>query len=179
MTPPANTARYKNHRLPGALLRHGVGRYSRLTLSSRDVPERLCARGIAVTSEAIRPWGHKCGQPSANQRRRRRPRPGDTWPLEAVLVTSHGTRRALGRTVEQDATGRASLVPSQRQKQAAQQCCHKWLKGRMYVPRMGMTDKRKSDGAAQCEILPGVAHRPRWPLLSADAYRQAMAHRCA
>jgi putative transposase len=34
---------------------------------------------VIVTYEAIRQWCRKCGQHYANQPRRRRPRPGDTW----------------------------------------------------------------------------------------------------
>jgi transposase-like protein len=49
----ANTERYKNHCFPSDIIRHGVWRYYRCTLSSRDVQELLCARGIGVTYEAI------------------------------------------------------------------------------------------------------------------------------
>jgi len=37
VTPPANTARYKNHRFPGEIISHGVRLYYRFTLSYRDV----------------------------------------------------------------------------------------------------------------------------------------------
>jgi transposase-like protein len=52
MTPPANTERYKHHRLPGEIISHGVWLYYRFTLSSRDVQELLFKRGIDVTYEA-------------------------------------------------------------------------------------------------------------------------------
>ena len=54
MTPPANSERYKNHRFPGEIIRHGVWLYYRFPLSDRDVQELLCERGIDVTHEAIR-----------------------------------------------------------------------------------------------------------------------------
>ena len=62
MTPPADPARYKNHRFP---------------LSDRDVQELLIARGIDVTHDAIRQWCLKCGQDDANRLKRRRAQPGD------------------------------------------------------------------------------------------------------
>jgi len=56
------------------------------------VEELLFERGVVVTSEAIRKWCGKCGQPYANQLRRRRPRPGDKWPMEEVFLTITGLR---------------------------------------------------------------------------------------
>ena len=56
MTLPADPARYKNHRFPGAIISHGVWMYYRFPLSYRDVQELLFERGIDVTHEAIRQW---------------------------------------------------------------------------------------------------------------------------
>jgi hypothetical protein len=51
------------------------------------------------------------------------------------------------------------LVQSRRNKKAAKQFFRKLLKGLTYVPRVVITDKLKSYGAAKREILPGVEHR--------------------
>ncbi|GHO60531.1 hypothetical protein KSB_90060 [Ktedonobacter robiniae] len=51
------------------------------------------------------------------------------------------------------------LVQSRRNKKAAKRFFRKLLKGLQYVPRVIITDKLKSYGAAKREILPGVAHR--------------------
>ena len=51
------------------------------------------------------------------------------------------------------------LVQHRRDKQAAQKFFRKPLKGLTYVPRIIVTDTRKSCGAAKREILLGVAHR--------------------
>ena len=67
MTPPADPARYKNHRFPGEIISHGVWLYYRFSLSYRDVEEMMFARGIVVTHEAIRQWCLKFGQDDANQ----------------------------------------------------------------------------------------------------------------
>jgi len=77
MPSPATTERYKNHRFPGEIISHGVWLYCRFTLSYRDVQELLLERGITVSHEAIRQWGHKFGQDYTNRLRRRRPQPGD------------------------------------------------------------------------------------------------------
>jgi transposase-like protein len=39
MTPPADPARYKNHRFPGEIISHGVWLSYRFPLSYRDVQE--------------------------------------------------------------------------------------------------------------------------------------------
>ena len=46
-----------------------------------------------------------------------------------------------------------------RNKKAAKKFFRKLLKGLTYVPRVIITDKLKSYGAAKQEILPGVEHR--------------------
>jgi transposase-like protein len=48
---------------------------------------------------------------------------------------------------------------SRRNKKAAKRFFRKLLKGLQYVPRVIITDKLKSYGAAKREILPGVEHR--------------------
>lgn len=51
------------------------------------------------------------------------------------------------------------LVQSRRNKQAAKQFFRKLLKDLTYVPRVIITDKLKSYGAAKRGLLPGVEHR--------------------
>ena len=51
------------------------------------------------------------------------------------------------------------LVQSRRNKKAAKRFFRKLLKGLQYVPRVIITDKLKSYGAAKRESLPGVEHR--------------------
>ena len=58
---------------------------------------------------------------------------------------------------------KSSLVQCRRDKRAAKKFFRKLLKGLTYVPRVIVTDKLKSYGAAKREILPGVEHRqPRY-----------------
>ena len=159
MTPATDTTRYKNHRFPGEIISHGVWLYYRFTLSYRDVQELLFERGITVPHEAIRQWCRKFGQDYANQLRHRRPRPGDKWHLDEVFLTINGKRHDLWRAVDQDDNVLDILVQSRRNKQAAAKFFRKWLKGLQYVPRVVITDKLKSYGAAKRELLPGVEHR--------------------
>src|SRR5215471_21352747 len=78
MPSPATTERYQHHRFPAAIMSHGVWLYSRFPLRSRDGHELLCEHGIAVSHDALRPWGRKYGQDDAPPLRHRRPQPGDT-----------------------------------------------------------------------------------------------------
>ena len=116
-------------------------------------------RGVVVTYEAIRKWCRKFGQAYANQLRRRRPRPGDKWHLDEVFLTIKGERHYLWRAVDQDGNVLDILVQRRRDKRAAKKFFRKLLKGLTYVPRVIVTDKLKSYGAAKRELLPGVEHR--------------------
>src|ERR1700750_354226 len=157
-TPPATT-KYKNHRFPVEIISHAVWLYFRFCLSFRDVEELLAERGVVVTYEAIRKWCRKFGQTYANQLRRRRPRPGDKWHLDEVFLTIKGEHHYLWRAVDQDGNILDILVQRRRDKKRAQKFFHKLLKGLRYGPRVIVTDKLKSYGAAQREILLGVEHR--------------------
>lgn len=159
MTPPASPNLYKHHRFPGEIISHAVWLYFRFPLSHRDVEELLFVRGVIVSYEAIRKWCRKFGQQFANQLRRRRPRPGDKWHLDEVFLTISGERHYLWRAVDQDGTVLDIVVQSRRNKHAAKKFFRKLLKGCQYVPRVLITDKLKSYGAAKREILPGVEHR--------------------
>jgi putative transposase len=154
---PANP--YKNHRFSAEIISHAVWLYFRFCLSYRDVEELLLARGVIVTYETIRKWCRKFGQSYANQLRRRRPQPGDKWHLDEVFLTIHGERHYLWRAVDQDGNVLDILVQRRRDKHAAKTFFRKLLKGCRYVPRVIITDKLKSYGAAKREILPGVEHR--------------------
>jgi putative transposase len=76
-----------------------------------------------------------------------------------VFLTIKGERHYLWRAVDQDGNVLDILVQHRRDKQAAKKFFRKLLKGLTYVPRVIVTDKLKSYGAARREILPGVAHR--------------------
>jgi putative transposase len=76
-----------------------------------------------------------------------------------VCLTIKGERHYLWRAVDQDGNVLDILVQRRRDKRAAKKFFRKLLKGLAYVPRVIVTDKLKSYGAAKREILPGVEHR--------------------
>src|SRR6266516_8184935 len=150
---------YKGFRFPSEIISHAVWLYFRFSLSFRDVEELLAQRGIVVTYETVRQWCLKFGQPYANELRRRRPCCGDKWHLDEVVLTIRSQKHYLWRAVDQDGNVLDILVQSRRHKKAAKRFFRKLLRGLHYVPRVIITDKLKSYGAAKREILLGVEHR--------------------
>lgn len=132
-TPPASHP-YRCHRFPTAIISHRVWLYVRCCLSDRDVKELVFARGVIVTYEAVRKWCVKFGQPYANQLRRRRLRPGDTWHLDEIFLTINGVRQYLRRAVDQERHVLDILVQRRRDKHAAMKFFRQLLKGWTYVP---------------------------------------------
>jgi len=65
----------------------------------------------------------------------------------------------LWRAVDQDGEVLDILVQSRRNKHAAKKFFRRLLKELQYVPRVLITDKLASDGAALREVLPSVEHR--------------------
>lgn len=155
----ASAPTYKRHRFPPAIIAHAVWLYFRFALSYRDVEELLAERGVIVTYETVRQWCRKFGQSYANALRRRRPRRGDKWHLDEVFVGINGVQHYLWRAVDQDGNVLDILVQSRRNKAAAKKFFRKLLKGLQYVPRVIITDKLASYGAAKREVLPSVEHR--------------------
>jgi putative transposase len=76
-----------------------------------------------------------------------------------VFLTINGARHYLWRAVDQDGYVLDMLVQSHRNKKAAKRFFRKLLKGCQYVPRVIITDKLASYGAAKREVLPSVEHR--------------------
>ena len=70
-----------------------------------------------------------------------------------------GKQHYLWRAVDQHGTVLDILVQSRRNAKAAKRFFKKLLKGLRYVPRVIVTDKLRSYGAAKRKILPGVEHR--------------------
>jgi putative transposase len=150
---------YAGHRFPPELISDTVWLYYRFPLSHRMVEERLAFRGIAVSHETIRQWGLKFGRAFANLIRRRLPRPGDKWHLDEVVLKIAGKTHYLWRAVDQHGAVLDVLVQSRRDRKAAKRRLRKLLKRQCRAPRVMITDRLKSYGAAKREIRPGVEHR--------------------
>jgi putative transposase len=141
------------------VISYAVWSYFRFPLSLRMVEEMLVARGILVSHETVRKWALKFGQDFANQIRRRLPAPGDTWHLDEVVISIAGKKHWLWRAVDLHGAVLDILVQSRRNAKAAKRLLRKLLKKQGIVPRVMITDKLASYGAAKQEIMPGVEHR--------------------
>ncbi len=154
-----DAAQYKRHRFPPEVIAHAVWRYYRFALSYQDVEELLAERGVTLTDETVRQWCRKFGQQYANALRRRRPRPGDTWHLDAVFISINGVTHYLWRAVDRDGIVLDILVQPRRDKRVAVRFLRGLLKRLTSVPRVVITDKFASYGAARRAVLPSIEHR--------------------
>ena len=112
-----------------------------------------------MSYESIRRWCLKFGQQYANSLRRRRPRPGDKWHLDEVFIKINGEQKYLWRAVDQDGMVLDILLQHRRDKAAARRFFRRLLKETGSVPRVVVTDKLRSYGAAHREVRPSVEHR--------------------
>ena len=150
---------YQSHRYPVEINNDCVWLYFRFPLSFREVEELMLERGVVVSYETIRLWCAKFGQAYANQLRRRRSRPGDTWHLDEVFIRINGRQHYLWRAVDQHGNVLDVLVQSRRNGNAAKRFFRKPLKGLHYVPRVIATDKLAGYQVAHREMLASVEHR--------------------
>ncbi len=150
---------YKGFRFPHGISAHAVWLYHRFPLSFQDVGDLLAERGAVVTHETVRQWCRRFAQSYANRLRPRRAQPGDQWHLDAVLLKINGNAHYLWRAVGQNGNLLDILVQSRCNKAAARRFFRKLLKGCEYVPRVLITDKLGSYGAAKRACLPSVEHR--------------------
>jgi putative transposase len=155
----ARHPRYARHRFPAEVISYAIWLYFRFPLSLRMVEEMLAARGILVSHETVRRWATKFGQTFANKIRKRLPTAGDKWHLDEVVITIAGEKHWLWRAVDQHGIVLDILVQSRRNAKAAKRLLRKLLKKQRVAPRVMITDKLASYGAAKREIMPSVEHR--------------------
>jgi putative transposase len=160
-SPAAATAKspYAGHRFPAEVISHAIWLYFRFPLSLRMVEELLAARGIVVSYETVRQWALKFGQDVASRIRRRLPRAGDKWHLDEVAIKIAGVQHWLWRAVDQSGMVLDVLAQRRRDQRAAERLLRKLLKRQCRAPRVMITDKLPSYGAAKKELMPGVEHR--------------------
>ncbi|MEU2718378.1 IS6 family transposase [Streptomyces sp. NPDC007205] len=149
---------YKGFRFPPEVIAHAVWLVSPFP-AELNVAELLFERGIQVSYEAIRLRCERFGPAYAAGLRRRQPRPGDRWHPDEVFIKVNGRMRFLRRAVDQDGNVLDILVTDRRDAKAAKRFFHRLLKGLEYVPRVIVTDKLRSSGAAHREVIPSVEHR--------------------
>src|SRR6478735_4447479 len=159
MCSPAAKSPYAGYRFPAEVISQAVWLYFRFPLSLRMVEEMMAARGIVVSHETIRQWVFKFGQEFTSRIRRRLPRAGDKWHLDEVAIKIAGVKHWLWRAVDQTGMVLDVLVQSRRDKRAAKRLLRKLLKRQCRTPRVMITDKLPSYGAAKREVMPGVENR--------------------
>lgn len=150
---------YARHRFPAEVISLAIWLYYRFPLSLRMVEEMLAARGILVSHETVRRWAEKFGREFANRIRRRTPRPGDSWHHHEVVISIAGQKHWLWRAVDQDGFVLDVLVQSRRDRKAAKRLLRKLLKKNAMAPRVMVTDKLGSYGAARREMSLSIEHR--------------------
>ncbi len=109
-------------------------------------------RGIKVTYESIRDWTHKFSDPAARKISSGRPKASDKWYLDEVRVMIKGEEHWLWRAVDSQGQVLDILIQKRRDAQAAERLMLRLLKKQGFTPRVIVTDKLKSYGAAFREM---------------------------
>jgi putative transposase len=112
-----------------------------------------------VTYETVRQWGKTFGEAFFVRIRQRAPARGDKWRLDEVVVSIAGEHHWLWRAVDQNGFVLDVLVQRRRATRAAQRLMRKLLKSAVTPPRVMVTDKLRSYGAALAKMGLRVEHR--------------------
>src|SRR3954447_24786926 len=139
-----------------------------LASSKRPTLARMIFCSLVMTMFLVNAEAGRCAPRPLRARPRLMPQPNDTVCqikskllqfLDEVFVRIRGKLHYLWRAVDQHGNVLDVLVQSRRNTKAAKRFFRKLLKGSCYAPRVIVTDKLGSYGAAKREILPGVEHR--------------------
>lgn len=150
--------RLKGYRFPRSVISYAVWAYHRFALSLRDVEDLLAERGIKVSYETIRSWVRKFGTQIAKHVRAARQQPSDKWHLDEVVIMIRGVKHWLWRAVDSNGEVLDILVQSRRNARAAKRFIAR-LVARWGTPRVIVTDKLRSYGAALRKLALEVDHR--------------------
>src|SRR5712672_69141 len=150
---------YRGHGFPAEVIGQAVWLYVRFPLSLRMVEDLLAARGIVVSHETVRRWAEKFGRDFAGTIRRRAPQFGDKWHLDEVVISIGGQKHWLWRAVDQDGFVLDALVQSRRDRRAAERLMRKLIRKQARTPRVLVTDKLGSYGAARRSLGLTIEHR--------------------
>ena len=149
---------YKHHRFPPDIISYAVWLYFRFNLSHRYIEDLLAQRGIIVSYESIRLWCIKFGRNNARRLKRRHQGYGDTFYIDDVFVKINVRQQYLWRVVDQEGEIVDVFIQSRRDGAAAKRFFKRLLRGQGEEPRQIVTDKLRSYGVAQRELIPGTIH---------------------
>jgi putative transposase len=158
VTAPADL--YRGHRFPADVISQVVWLYFRFSVSYREVEEMMARRGVQLSYETVREWCDKFGPYFAEElRRRNKGKLGSKWHLDEVFLKIKGVQYYLWRAVDQNGAVIDILVQPKRDRFAAERFFRKLLRRAGREPRVIVTDKLRSYGAAKRIVLPHVIHR--------------------
>jgi len=123
------------------------------------VEEMLLERGTVVSDETIRRWAIKFGADYARRLKRKAPSRQDIWHLDEVVISINGERRYLWRAVDQDGYVLDEIVQIHRNAKAARRLLTRLLRKQGCPPKLIITDKLGSYGAAKRTVMVRVEHR--------------------
>lgn len=150
--------RLKGFRFPRSIVGYAVWAYYRFKMSTADVEDLLSERGIIVSRETIRLWVNRFGKNFTNCIRRERPAARDKWHLDEVVIPINGVKHWLWRAIDADGTVLDILVQPRRNARAAKRFFNRLI-AQFGTPRVIITDKLRSYGAAAKYFLPDVDYR--------------------
>jgi len=107
----------------------------------------------------VRQWGKKFGKAFSDRIRWRAPARGDKWHMDEVVVSISGEKHWLWRAVDQNGFVLDVLIQRHRITRAAQRLMARLLKSAIKPPRVMITDKLRSYGAARAKMGLRVEHR--------------------
>jgi putative transposase len=158
MISQTSQSRLKGYRFPRSIVSYAVWAYHRFALSLRDVEDLLAERGVTVSYETIRAWVGKFGAQIAKRVRAARRQPTDKWHLDEVVITIRGKKHWLWRAVDSNGEILDILVQTRRNARAAKRFISRLI-ARWGMPRVIITDKLRSYGAALRKLGVAVDHR--------------------
>jgi putative transposase len=151
--------RFPGSRFPAVIIGEVVWLRFRFNLSLRDIPALMAARGVVLSHQTVKDWCDTFGSAYAKEIRRRRARPGDKWHLDEMVIKINGVQQYLWRAVDQRGICLGIMVSHSRDTHTARKFLRKLLKSEQYVPRVLITDKLRSYGAAKRQVMASVEHR--------------------
>ena len=107
----------------------------------------------------MRRWAEKFRRDLANKIRRRAAQFGDKWRLDEVVITINGVKHWLWRAVDREEFVLDALVQSRRDRRAAERFLRKLIRKQARTPRVLITDKLASHGAARRDMGMKFEHR--------------------
>jgi len=149
---------YKRHRFPPDIISYAVWLYYRFNLSHRDIEDLLAERGVTVSYETIRLWCIKFGSKYARRLKRKHQGFGDTFYIDEVFVKINGKQNYLWRAIDQDGEVVDVYLQAKRDGTAAKRFFKRLIRSNQGEPRKIVTDKLRSYGVAQREVIPEATH---------------------